>query len=224
MICESSLRPTDGPLYPEERALLEGCVEKRQREIAAGRRCARRALAQLGITSFPLLPGPDRAPIWPAGIVGSITHTDGPSDGYCAVAVAQAGQFGGLGIDAEPRLRLPEDLWTLVLDAGEKREALRDSDPGTFARLIFSAKETTYKAVFPTLKRILEFADVHVDVDLDAGLFLARLVGAQTVPPVGNPLVGRLVIDNELIVTAMVLSCEGSGPTQEGLSPRDVPC
>ncbi len=219
---ESSLRASDEALYPEEAKQLDGCVEKRQREIAAGRRCARRALARLGIANFPVLAGPDRAPIWPETIVGSITHTDGCADGYCGVAVGEYRKFSGIGVDAEPRLPLPDDLWSWILDESERQEALQSDEPGIYARLVFSAKETTYKALYPTLKRILEFSDVHVDIKLTDGLFIAwltRIVGSQTAP-----FVGRLVTDGELILTAMALPRRGLPLAHEDLSLPNVPC
>jgi 4'-phosphopantetheinyl transferase EntD len=206
---------------------LDGCIEKRQREISAGRRCARRALARLGIAAFPVLAGPDRAPIWPKTIVGSITHTDGCADGYCGVAVGEYRKFAGIGIDAEPRLPLPDELWSWILDKGERQEALHSQEPGIYARLVFSAKETTYKALYPMLKRILEFSDVHIDTKVADGLFLASLtqiVGSQTDLPANAQLVGRLVMDDELIVTAMALSRDGLPLSQEGLSLGNVPC
>src|SRR5262245_27478480 len=90
----------DGPiaLHPEGQPCVERAVAKRQAEFACGRRCARRALAMLGIENFPLVPGPHRAPLWPSGVVGSITHcTD-----LCAAVVARAGRIQSLGLDAEP--------------------------------------------------------------------------------------------------------------------------
>jgi 4'-phosphopantetheinyl transferase EntD len=225
--CESSLLLSDEALYPEEAKQLEGCVEKRQREIAAGRRCARRALARLGIADFPVLAGPDRAPLWPESIVGSITHTDGAADGYCGVAVGDDRKFAGIGIDAEPRLPLSNELWSWILDERERQDALRTAEPGLYARLIFSAKETTYKALYPMLRQILEFSDVHVHAKVADGLFFAgltRIVGSQTDLPASSQLVGRLVMDDELIVTAMALSRDHFPLSQEGLSLRNVPC
>src|SRR5208282_5779110 len=67
-------------LLPEEAAYLGRSVPKRAQEFAAGRVCARRALAELGVVDFPLRVGEDREPLWPEGTVGSITHTTG----FCA--------------------------------------------------------------------------------------------------------------------------------------------
>ena len=74
----------DAELFPEERACLAKAVEKRRAEFGTARVCARRALAQLGFPPMPLVPNKDRSPVWPQGVVGSITHTRG----YCAVIVA----------------------------------------------------------------------------------------------------------------------------------------
>jgi 4'-phosphopantetheinyl transferase EntD len=204
---------------------MSGCVEKRRREIAVGRQCVRKALSVLGIGDFPLLPGRDRAPIWPPSVVGTITHTDGCPGGYCGVAVARRDLTPGVGIDAEPRRPLPDELWPRVLDDQERREALAATDPGIHARLVFSAKETTYKALYPTLKQFLDFSDVHIDAQTEEGIFVASLVGPAVTNRPGHPeLVGRLVIDDELIVTAMVLSCKDFPLAQEGLSRHHVPC
>jgi 4'-phosphopantetheinyl transferase EntD len=71
-------------LFPEEAMQLDGAVDSRLREFATGRSCARQALAGLGLAPAPILRGAKREPLWPAGIVGSITHCRG----YRAAAVA----------------------------------------------------------------------------------------------------------------------------------------
>ena len=84
-------------LYPEEAVSVAKAVPKRVGEFAAGRLCARRALAEFGITGVPLTMAPDRAPVWPESMVGSITHTRG----LCAAVVAERRRFASLGIDVE---------------------------------------------------------------------------------------------------------------------------
>src|SRR5690242_4153856 len=74
----------DAALFPAEAAQIQGAVEARRREFATGRHCARQALAALGVPATPLLSGGHREPLWPAGVVGSITHCTG----YRAAAVA----------------------------------------------------------------------------------------------------------------------------------------
>jgi 4'-phosphopantetheinyl transferase EntD len=67
----------DEPPFPGEADLVADAVEKRRREFVTTRRCARQALAQLGVPPVPIRPGPGRAPVWPAGVVGSLTHCAG---------------------------------------------------------------------------------------------------------------------------------------------------
>jgi 4'-phosphopantetheinyl transferase EntD len=222
---ETTLGEASEPLYNEEASLIAGWADKRRTEFAAARRCARGALAELGITDFPLLPGPDRAPIWPEQVVGSITHTDGVASGYCGVAVASRSLAAGLGIDAEPRQPLPTELWPSILDGEEKRAALESDEPGECARLIFSAKEATYKAVYPTLGRFLDFPDVRIRLLRAQGLFVAELkASVRVIEPAAGPLMGRFLIDHELILTGVLLPRSTSTTAQVGLSPRAVPC
>ena len=96
----------DAPLYPEERAVVARAVDKRRREFASVRRCARHAMVKLGLEPRPVLPGERGAPLWPEGILGSMTHCTG----YCAAALVRAGELASLGIDAEPHEALPEGV------------------------------------------------------------------------------------------------------------------
>ena len=88
----------DAALFPEEEALLASAIEKRRREFATGRMCAHSALQQLGYPAGAILRGSRGEPLWPEGVVGSITHCDG----YRAAAVARSQEIVTLGIDAEP--------------------------------------------------------------------------------------------------------------------------
>jgi 4'-phosphopantetheinyl transferase EntD len=224
VVKEASLCEEHEPLRPEEAAIVATSVEKRRTEFRAGRSCARKALAEIGITNFPLLASKDRAPIWPPSVVGSITHTDGCPGGYCAVAVANRRIALGLGLDAEPRLPLPTEVWPLVLDEQELSAACHAAEPGVHARLVFSAKETTYKALFPAFKRFLEFSDVHVDLLPRQGIFFSKLVGSAGALGLSEKrLMGRMVITHEILVTGMILSPSGFALAQEGMSIHHVP-
>lgn len=147
-------------LYPRERASVSRAVERRRQEFAAGRLCARRALAEHGITDFELLPGPDRAPLWPASVVGSITHTHG----YCAAVVADRGVVAGLGIDTEVAGAVGEELWPRLYSDGESRRLALLPAParGIAATLLFAAKEAFYKCQYPITGERLDFLDVRI--------------------------------------------------------------
>jgi 4'-phosphopantetheinyl transferase EntD len=132
----------------------------------------------------PIPRGEWGAPQWPPGIVGSITHCAR----YRAAAAAHARDVLSIGLDAELDEVLPGGVLEAVSLPGE-RERLRGLmavAPGTcWDRLLFSAKETTYKAWFPLARRWLDFEDV--DINARDGSFEARLlVPAPAVS--GSPL------------------------------------
>jgi 4'-phosphopantetheinyl transferase EntD len=151
------------PLHPEETAAVARAVPKRRHEYAAGRACARAALARLGIPPGPLLRDAHRgAPLWPAGVVGSITHCDG----YRAAAVARSTDILTLGIDAEPHDRLPDGVLDAILATDAERAALAElalrAPDIHWDRLFFSAKETVYKAWYPYHRRFLSFQEAEL--------------------------------------------------------------
>jgi 4'-phosphopantetheinyl transferase EntD len=93
-----------------------------------------------------------------------------------------------------------------------------------WARLIFSAKEAVYKAIYPLCRRFLDFPDVHIQVLPRYGHFLAEFVGAaRSIAPAGS-LVGRFLADDELLIATVLLPASGSPLAQEGLSLHHVPC
>ena len=180
--------PPGATLFPEEEAAMARAVPRRRGEFAAGRACARAALAQLGLPAAPILPGPRGAPQWPAGVVGSITHCDG----YRAAAVARARDVLTLGLDAEPAGPLPGGVLDAVSLAEERGRlpALTAAAPHVaWDRLLFCAKEAVYKAWFPLAGRWLGFEEAAITFAPDAGTFTARLLVPG--PAVGGrPLVG----------------------------------
>jgi 4'-phosphopantetheinyl transferase EntD len=200
---EAFTDPPDPGLFPQEAALLAGAAAGRRREFATARSCARRALADLGVTPAPVLRGERGEPRWPPGIVGSITHCAG----YRAAVVARATDVPAIGVDAEPGEPLPDGVLGIVSGPGE-RERLRHlaaAAPGTcWDRLLFSAKESVYKAWFPLTGRWLGFEDVDLSID-PGGTFAARpLPGAARA---GGSLLtgfaGRWLASDGLILTAV---------------------
>jgi 4'-phosphopantetheinyl transferase EntD len=107
------------PLTERERRSAGQVDVERMRELETGRTYARRALSQLGINNVELPVGPDRAPLWPIGIVGSLTHVRGRQEGHCAVAVGRSSSFRAIGIDVEYDSGLPPNAWPRILSARE---------------------------------------------------------------------------------------------------------
>ncbi|MFG3205761.1 4'-phosphopantetheinyl transferase [Streptomyces sp. NPDC048192] len=154
-------------LYPGEAALVERAVAKRRREFAAVRGCARRAMEKLGVPAQSVLRGERGAPRWPAGLIGSMTHCED----YCAAALARAGDLASLGIDAERHEPLPEDAGHVVLPSEAERIArLRERHPDPhWERILFSAKESVYKAWFPLTGAWLDFSEADITLHPDPG-------------------------------------------------------
>jgi 4'-phosphopantetheinyl transferase EntD len=172
-------------LFPEEREHIAHAVAKRRVEFAAVRRCARKALQELGYPPVPILPGEQREPRWPEGVVGSMTHCAG----YCAAAVARSGEVSALGIDAEVHAPLPEGVLDLISLESERAllAELTGRVPGAvhWDRVLFSAKESVYKAWFPLTRRWLGFEQADIELRMD-GTFEARLLNTEapaTQPP-----------------------------------------
>jgi 4'-phosphopantetheinyl transferase EntD len=190
----------ESTMLPIEAASIAGAVAERRREFGTVRCCAREALRRIGVPAVPILPDGDGAPLWPAGVVGSMTHCAG----YRAAAVARTGDVRGVGIDAEPHAALPSEVLYLVLRDEERarQRMLADADRGLhWDRIVFCAKEAVYKAWFPLTRRWLDFADVSTTVRLD-GTFDARVGvrGPRGDDPGMNGFSGRWLVDRGLVV------------------------
>jgi 4'-phosphopantetheinyl transferase EntD len=193
-------------LFPEEEAALGGAVDKRRREFTTARACARSALAMIGLPPAPIVPGIRGAPQWPPGIVGSITHCTG----YRASAVARVQDVLTLGLDAEPDDRLPEGVLDTIATADERARlcALASAAPGpSWDRLLFSAKESVYKAWFPLTSRWLGFEEAAITINPADGTFTARLLVPGPVLD-GRPLTGftgRWLARDGLVLTVIAV-------------------
>jgi 4'-phosphopantetheinyl transferase EntD len=193
----------DDDLFPLERAHIAAAVNKRRREFATVRMCARKALADLGVPAVAILPGERGAPQWPQAIAGSMTHCDG----YRAAAVAWKSDVPVLGIDAEPHGPLPEGVLELI-SLPQERVHLSDLariEPGVcWDRLLFSAKESVYKAWFPLTESWLGFEGAEVTLNLDHS-FVARLLlpGTRADDTSLAGFDGRWLAENGLLVTAI---------------------
>jgi 4'-phosphopantetheinyl transferase EntD len=192
---------------PEEEPLIAKSVAKRRNEFITVRYCAREALGELGVQPVPILKGAKGEPCWPDGIVGSLTHCEG----YRGAAVARHGEVRSVGIDAEPHDVLPKGVLDAISLPGERTE-MRAKPAGLhWDRILFCAKEATYKAWFPVTRRWLGFEDAHITFDVDgtgtSGAFESRILidpAAVSGPPL-QTLSGRWSVRDGLALTAIVL-------------------
>ncbi len=199
---ESSVPQPARVLLPGEAAAIAHAVAKRAGEFAAGRACARAALATLGIHGFELLNDAERAPLWPQGIAGSITHTRG----LYAAAVARTTDVLALGLDAEARDSVAPRLWRRICTPQELQHlhALPEAQAVGLATLIFSAKEAFYKCQHPLTRQWLNFTDIAIRLE-DAGFQVEpqRSLAIATLHPAPWP--GRWLLTDAQTLTAVRL-------------------
>jgi 4'-phosphopantetheinyl transferase EntD len=192
---------------PEEEPLIAKSVAKRRNEFITVRYCAREALGELGIAPVPILKGEKGEPCWPDGIVGSLTHCEG----FRGAAVARHDAVRSVGIDAEPHDVLPKGVLDAISLPGERTQLQTLPSGLHWDRILFCAKEATYKAWFPVTYRWLGFEDAHITFDIDdtgtTGGFQSRILvdpSAPTGPPL-QTLSGRWSVRDGIALTAIVL-------------------
>lgn len=180
---------------------------KRSRELAAGRFCAAQALRDAGSNDVAVAVGAHREPRWPPGFVGSITH----SQSFACAAIARGTEMRGLGIDSEPIFddAAMNDAVPLALDANEARliEGPRQRE---LATLIFSAKESLFKCLYPLTGVFFEFIDAQVEwialTEPCSGAFNVQLLrNLSSTIRRGLRLEGRYAKEGDHVHTALEL-------------------
>jgi enterobactin synthetase component D / holo-[acyl-carrier protein] synthase len=145
-----------------ELSSISHCATKRIDDFTRGRACAHRGLSELGIKQFSVLAGEKREPLWPPGIVGSITHTTG----FAAAVVARSSEVAALGIDCEVIASVDTELWERICTPTERARLaqLPQAQAQRQAALIFAAKEAFYKCQFPVSREWVGFEDVTIEI------------------------------------------------------------
>jgi 4'-phosphopantetheinyl transferase EntD len=205
--------PPGAALFPEEETFVRQAVEKRRQEFTTARWCARQAMAQLGHPPAAVLRGERGRPVWPAGLVGSITHCAG----YRGAVLAPRESFTTIGIDAEPDEPLPDGVFEAITRPDERSRIdrlLREHPSVRWDRLLFSAKESVYKAWFPLTSRWLDFEDADLLIDPAAGTFTARVLatGGRIDGRELTGFDGRWMAAHGLILTAIAVPAVKTPP------------
>jgi len=142
---------------------LRFAIKKRQIEFLSGRLCVKSCLESLGYERPPHIPaGEDRSPIWPVELVGSISHTDR----LATAIVGPAAHIESVGIDIERVMAeaTPQMIKHICCDLDELDELqdIQKVSREEALTLIFSGKESLYKAIFPKLQRFYGFQAARV--------------------------------------------------------------
>ena len=205
-------RSGPGSLLDEEQSLVAGASPARRAEFATGRHCARLALASLSpaLGRMPVLADARGAPVWPAGVVGSITHCPGWTGAVAARSSNGVPVLGrgvrSLGLDAEPVAPLPPGVLEVVASPDERESleqlaGLGGERPGIpWDTLLFAAKEATYKAWYPLAGTVVAHDAVHVELSA-SGTFSAVARADDALGRVATHRVrGRWVVGPRVLV------------------------
>ena len=215
--------PPGGVLFPEEEKVIANAVAARRRDYTTVRTCARACLERLGYPPVPILPGLGGAPSWPAGVQGSMTHCVG----YAAAAVGRAVGISAIGIDAEPDAPLPDGVLGLIATSVEQNRLAvispepgrastssarmvtqQESDDPNWDRLLFSAKESVYKAWFPLVGEWLDPQETEILFHPHERTFTALLCRGGLIindRPV-RQIHGRWTREQGILATAVVVT------------------
>ncbi|MGC3871648.1 4'-phosphopantetheinyl transferase family protein [Halomonas sp. GXIMD04776] len=161
---------------------VQRAAPKRRAEFLAGRLCVREASRRL--TGSPCVPGitESKAPRWPQGLAGSITH----SGTLAAALVAPTSHYRGIGLDAEAIMSLQrgERLAPQILTPNERKwlTSLPVEQRGAFVTQVFSLKESLFKALFPLVGARFYFQDAEL-IDWCNESQQARLMLLKTLSP-----------------------------------------
>jgi 4'-phosphopantetheinyl transferase EntD len=200
---EAYIDAVAGVLWPEESACLANASTGRRAEFAAGRILARRALVRLGGPDFAIPVGRDRAPVWPPGFTGSITHCRN----HVAVAIGATDSLRGVGIDVEATDRFRPELEDRVLSLEEIGLNLHDLAPEArqvALAVLFSVKEAFYKCQYEITRQFLGFLDVTARIDMRRGRFEITLLKA--LPLLSSHVFhGGFRVENGMVAAAMVI-------------------
>ena len=192
---------SEDDIFSVEAAAVARARPKRQAEFFAGRFAAHRAMEALGKLPAPVPMGGDRAPRWPEGMTGSISHCDGA----CLAMVGLARDFRALAVDIEPDADLPRDVLTMIALPAERAwlASLPEAERGRAGRLLFAAKEATYKLQYPLSGRMLDFSDVEIGFGAGAGRFTARFAGSYGAIVAGQTINGAWARESGFVYCTM---------------------
>ena len=187
-------------LLPVELERSKTMAPRRLQSFCQGRDCARRALGDLGTSPTAIPVGSMREPIWPSGIVGSISHCDG----FAIAAVARASELAGVGVDIEVQGNLEAGVRRLIATPDEARNSPLDDADG---RMLFSMKESVYKCIWPNLRRFVDFQEVEIEIGgAGAGTFQphAADAGDRVLRRALRDVLGRYTSVGNYLLTAAV--------------------
>jgi len=192
-----------GVTLPEKMAKA---VAKRKAEYVGGRLCAMQAIAACsGQQSTAVTSGDHGQPVWPQGLVGSITHTHG----FAAAAVGNASRFASIGMDTEQVMtaEVMHNVRARICGPEDKFSVGSPFAPELYATLVFSAKESLFKCLYPLVGKMFWFEDALIRLLPGEGGFTAELLSRLSGDfPAGRVIEGRFCLTTGLVHTGIQLA------------------
>ncbi|WP_374188772.1 4'-phosphopantetheinyl transferase family protein [Rhizobium rhizogenes] len=213
------------PLWPGEADHVSAAVTVRKSEYVAARSAARRAMGELGLPLGSIGRSNTGAPVWPAGVIGSLSHGAGDA----IAVVGSRSNVLTLGIDLEAAIPLPEDIASGVIMPEDQVEAanLRLHHPKSWQMVIFSAKEAFYKAYHQYTAEFVDFGAIFLRFNLDEAGYSGDFHCIPRDDRLNSRgllqhLSGRWLVHSGKIYTAMLASAAIENPTATtvGMSPH----
>lgn len=197
-------------VHPLDELGCPGAAERRRREFLLGRAAAHQAIAALrGSSPHPIGRGSRGQPLWPEGLVGSISHTRG----IAVAAVARRCDASGLGLDVERRDRRVSAGVARLVASPPEQAWIAAAEPDLRLKLLFCAKEALFKALFPLAEVFLGYLDAELSWEGSGSGFVARLLrDAAPGWPSGSCLPVGCRVGEEHLLSWVVLPALDSTP------------
>lgn len=158
-------------ILPSEKSLTTNSNEKRQIEFSTGRFCAHQALPAR-FNDTPILQEAKKCPLWPTGYCGSISHTND----YACAATAPLNKLLSLGIDLESIPRpISTNAYQWITNEKERLWIKQTQGVEFYSKLIFSAKESIFKLIYPLTRKFFSFDAVSIQEPLKKNTFIAKI-------------------------------------------------
>ncbi|MES2764262.1 MAG: 4'-phosphopantetheinyl transferase superfamily protein [Bacteroidota bacterium] len=151
---------TSEVLTSKEKLYAKGFSHKRLCHFSTGRHCAKKVIENLNVADNEILIGSDNVPVWPKGIVGSISHTNG----MVGAVAAKSSELLSIGMDIEEIGRVKGNMWDMLYTPAEQKYLyqLPEKEKALYTTLLFSMKESFYKLQYPLTQNKLWFTDVQI--------------------------------------------------------------
>ncbi len=190
-------------MLPEEIELTAHANIKRQIEFSTGRFCAHEALPAKFLKT-PIIHDSKKCPIWPPGYCGSITHTDS----HACTVIAPTDKWLSIGIDLEsiPRV-ISTNAYRWITNTDERKWVKNCKNRDFQSKLIFSAKESIFKLIYPLTKRFFSFDAISINKPETHNSFTANINIAQDEDyfKEGNTIHGFYFYNNNWLLSITLL-------------------